>query len=317
MDIREVAYFLAIVDCGSYTSAAEKLFISQPALSICIRKLEARLNVLLFDRTGNKIKLTEAGLIFEQYARQIKNINQQMQSQIHKLNNLEIGTVRIGITSSKALFLLPRLLSTLKTKLPLLTLEFVEASTLELEKMAFQRELDCVLVNRPFHNINLNYKQLFDEELLLVTPSSWKLSPKKVDSNVSKYPSFDIKQIDKNEFILIKKGFKVRYLSDFLFINSSIMPKIVFETTELCTSFRMTEAGIGASFVFDTYIDYYHSKGAKINLFSLAQYDINKLSFVVAYANVDQLSLSAKKVIDEICQIIPSILKLSDHAPSY
>lgn len=78
MDIREFSYILAIVEHGSFTKAANSLYISQPSLSLYIKNMERRLGFAFFNRTNRKLVLTEEGRVYVEYARKIMELNNDM-----------------------------------------------------------------------------------------------------------------------------------------------------------------------------------------------------------------------------------------------
>ena len=89
IDIRNkcFSYVLAVEECGTITSAADKLFISQPALSRYLRNLETRLGIVLFDRIDNRLYLTAAGKLYVQYAQQIIHLESQAAKELRLLQN--------------------------------------------------------------------------------------------------------------------------------------------------------------------------------------------------------------------------------------
>ncbi|NMM89094.1 LysR family transcriptional regulator [Rhodococcus sp. SRB_17] len=95
MDLHFVAYFVAVVDHGGITKAAQALYISQPSLSQAIRTLERRLGVTLFDRTGRRLVLTEAGRTFDLSARRILADVERAKAKVAAVRELEFGRVDV------------------------------------------------------------------------------------------------------------------------------------------------------------------------------------------------------------------------------
>ncbi len=96
MDIRKLSYFLAVVDHGTFTRAAEVVFVSQPGLSQGIRDLETELGVALFDRIGRRVKLTDAGRALEGPARQALRQLDTAASAVEAVKGFETGQLDLG-----------------------------------------------------------------------------------------------------------------------------------------------------------------------------------------------------------------------------
>ncbi|NED65029.1 LysR family transcriptional regulator, partial [Streptomyces sp. SID10244] len=95
MDLHLVTYFVAVVDHGGITKAAQSLYISQPSLSQAIRTLERRLGVTLFDRTGRRLELTEAGRKLDVAARRILADVDRAKAKVEAVRELRAGRVDI------------------------------------------------------------------------------------------------------------------------------------------------------------------------------------------------------------------------------
>ena len=94
----EMLYVYTIWQQGSFSKAAEKLYLTQPTLSMAIRKLEKELGVPLFDRKHHPLKLTEAGEIYLDTARKIRQLEREQTQKLQDIQNLVTGTIRLGGT---------------------------------------------------------------------------------------------------------------------------------------------------------------------------------------------------------------------------
>ena len=106
MQLRDIQYVVTIADMQSFSKAAEALYISQPALSQCIKRLEADLGVALFARKRKHVLLTRAGELFLQDARQILQLSSHITSQMENLHVLKQGKLHIGMTPLFGRFIL-------------------------------------------------------------------------------------------------------------------------------------------------------------------------------------------------------------------
>lgn len=97
MDIRQLQYFMEVARLQSFTKAAESLYITQPSISKTIRNIEEELGVTLFDRSGKKVVLTDAGRIIYEQAQPIVKSFQSLSSELGDLKNLKKGHIRLGL----------------------------------------------------------------------------------------------------------------------------------------------------------------------------------------------------------------------------
>ena len=141
MDIREISYIIAIADKQSITAAAASLFISQPALSQALRRMEAEAGCKLFVRSGNMTVPTEAGRLLVERGRLILNARDKMLSDVRGVADGRHKTLRFGISPFYSKYYLPDVFRYYVQNLPGVKLEVVEKSSLDLERMVIEDEL--------------------------------------------------------------------------------------------------------------------------------------------------------------------------------
>ena len=168
MTLNELRYIVAVAQERNFRRAAEKSFISQPALSLAIQKLEEDLGVRIFERGKNEISVTEIGSrIVEQAQRaleevgRIRDLAQQGQDQLS-------GPLRFGIIYSVGPYLLPDLVPALKKLAPAMTLEIEENITANLDTLLRNGRLDVIVIALPFGDASLLTRPLYDEPFEVV-----------------------------------------------------------------------------------------------------------------------------------------------------
>lgn len=144
MELRQLRYFLKAAELLNFTDAAKQLYITQSTLSQQIKQLETELNVLLFDRIGKKVFLTEAGNEFLPFAKQTVGDADLAVQRIQDLQGIRTGSLRIGITYSLSFGLAPIILRFMK-EYPNIKLEVFYNTAQELLQMLKDRDLDFVL----------------------------------------------------------------------------------------------------------------------------------------------------------------------------
>ncbi|BCS53204.1 LysR family transcriptional regulator [Geobacter sp. SVR] len=146
MDLRQLRFFLEVADSGSFTGAAEKLHIAQPALSIAIKKLEEDLDVVLFNRRDRKITLTAEGEVLARHAREIRQGVAKARQEIDDLRGLFKGEVRVGLTPMLSSFFFPGIISAFKRRYPALHLSVHGDSAWNIQRRIESGEIDMGVV---------------------------------------------------------------------------------------------------------------------------------------------------------------------------
>src|SRR5579862_4551095 len=176
MNIRDLKYLLALSEHKHFGKAAESCFISQPALSMQIKKLENYLGVTLLERTNKSVMLSEVGLAIAERAQQILDGVEDIHelAKLHK--DIYSGELKIGIIPTLAPYLLPLIIANITKKFPKLTLYLIEEQTENLLAKIKSGKLDAAFLALPLSETNLSSMHLFDEEFLLAVPRSHPLS---------------------------------------------------------------------------------------------------------------------------------------------
>lgn len=150
MDLKQLSYFIAIVDEGSISAAAKKLHISQPPLSTQMKSLESELGVVLFERGLRSITLTDAGKLMYERAKTILDMASVTKMEIDSLGNGLRGTLRIGMVSSSVTGHVTRQLMAFRSLYPEVNFQIYEGNTYQLLDGLRTNQIDLALVRAPF-----------------------------------------------------------------------------------------------------------------------------------------------------------------------
>lgn len=304
MDIREYSYFLAIVDNGSITKAAEALFISQPSLSIFLKKLEERMRFPLFSRVGSKLVLTTEGKVYADYARRIMTISKELDQYFFDLENLNRGSVRIGLTANRGSLVLAQL-QMLKNRLPNIKIELIEDSSEHLEEQIADHSIDFALLNRPFRSVELDYIPLFEEEVVIGVPLCYEISDKLKTIPSSQYPWIDVAELMDYPFVLNDSGQRLRQISDFLFLTKNLTPTVYMQTRSIYNVVTSITHQLAIGFLLDSYISTYNLSGSDVTFCSVGIDSATTMQYVIAFPQDGYLSASAQKCIEILSDVIP------------
>jgi LysR family hydrogen peroxide-inducible transcriptional activator len=168
MTLNELRYIVAVAQELNFRRAAEKSFISQPALSLAIQKLEEELGVKIFERGKNEVSVTPIGHeIVEQAHRALEEVGRIREIAVQEKDQLA-STLRLGIIYSVGPYLLPDLLPALKKIAPQMTLEIEENITANLDTLLRNGKLDVIVIALPFGDGGIVSKALYDEAFEVV-----------------------------------------------------------------------------------------------------------------------------------------------------
>ncbi|MEL6814750.1 MAG: LysR substrate-binding domain-containing protein [Cyanobacteria bacterium J06598_3] len=180
LEIRQICYFLMVVECeNSFSRAAERLHIEQPPLSQRIRALEKRLKVELFNRRRRPVQLTAAGQVFLDSVRPAIAQIEQAIAQAQRAEKGEIGHLSIGIASSAANGVLPDLLRRFRDRHPHVTLEMRELTVEQQLQLLEQKQLDIgleVISPLRLENKGFEWRVIDKESLVVVLPEAHPLA---------------------------------------------------------------------------------------------------------------------------------------------
>ncbi len=246
MELRQFTYVNQVAECRSFTKAAAALFISQPALSNYISKVEEDLGVLLFDRSSSPLKLTYAG---EQYLKRAKVILEQMENMNRELRDIThhmAGRLRIGFPSERIIYMLPLLLKPLKERYPNVDVEVSNGPGSQLIADLKAGNIDFVFLPYWTPIKDVVQVQIAEEELILVAAKGY--LPDSCIPDPEKH-IIDWKETAGLPLITLKKGHALRASVDVLYANAEIKPNIFFESHSNILSYRLASQGLGIAVI--------------------------------------------------------------------
>ena len=176
MTLTELKYIVAVAREKHFGRAAEACFVSQPTLSVAIKKLEDELEVKLFERSANEVSVTPLG---EEIVRQAQSVLEQAAAikEIAKRGKDPLaGPLRLGVIYTIGPYLLPDLVRQAIARTPQMPLMLQENFTVKLLEMLRTGEIDCAIMAEPFPDTGLAIAPLYDEPFLAAVPSNHPLS---------------------------------------------------------------------------------------------------------------------------------------------
>ncbi|MCD8371665.1 MAG: LysR family transcriptional regulator [Clostridiales bacterium] len=252
MELRQFTYVKMAADCGSFTKAAEKLFISQPALSNYIGKVEESLGVKLFDRSSTPLKLTYAG---EQYLKRSRVILSQMEDMDREFRDITHhmrSRLKLGFPSERIIYMLPLILAPFKQRYPGIDVKVISGSGNSLRENLRAGEVDFVLLPTWSKYKDISQVTISREELVVVAAKGY-LQEEHVKDRERKI--VDWRQLSKLPIITLYKGHALRSSVDVLYRNVGRKPDIFLESHSNMLSYRLAAQGLGFAIVPDITLD--------------------------------------------------------------
>ena len=170
MDTRQLAAFCAVVEKSSFSQAAEKLGVTQPAVSLQVRALEERLGQTLLDRSGRRVGPTEAGLRLYRSAQRMLALEEQLYDEVADESGELQGTLAIGASTGPGAHLVPLLLCEFQCAHPELHVALSIWDTQTVSEKVAQRELELGVVGALRRNRSLEFEPLVRDEIVLAVP---------------------------------------------------------------------------------------------------------------------------------------------------
>jgi len=170
MTLTELKYIVAVARERHFGRAAEACFVSQPTLSVAIRKLEDELGVVLFERGGSEVGITPIGLRVVTQAQRVLEESTNLREIARQGHDPLAGPLRVGIIHTIGPYLLPHLVPTQIAETPQMPLLLQENFTARLLELLRQGEIDCAIVALPLPDTNLMVYPLYNEPFLVAVP---------------------------------------------------------------------------------------------------------------------------------------------------
>lgn len=259
----EQEYIYMVYRKGSFSKAAQALYLTQPALSIAIQKVESEIGMPLFDRSQKPLALTEAGRVYIEALEQMRALEDQLNSRLLDLTSMNVGKARIGATSYLLSCILPPVLLRFKKQYPGITLDIVEAGSYELRELLAEQRLDLTFLSHLEEGSLFRGCPAFRDRILLAVPAALAVNGRARDRAMTgaevqtgrpwreDQPCVDLAWFREVPFVLLEPKYDLRRRTDSFFEERGVEPQVYMEVSQIVTAYALARAGIGAAFVPD------------------------------------------------------------------
>jgi len=245
MNTRQLYYAVELSKSLNFSVTANKLGISQPALSKQILHLENELGLKLFDRSSTPLSLTPAGEHFISNVQNMLYHEEQLLKSMEEFKSGERGTLTIGISPFRASYLIPRIIKQIKAEYPNVKIVLQEDTSDQLRKDAIDGKYDFAIVNLPIDEQQLDFIALEPDKMVLVVPNCYlNLISHTADSEMQK---IDFNQCQNLPFVVLSSAQEMRTFFERLCRDANITPSIAAEVNSLNTALALAKEGVGAT----------------------------------------------------------------------
>lgn len=243
MDIRQMQYLLEVARLKSFTKAADALYITQPTMSKTIKSMEEDLGVVLFDRIGKTIELTDAGQLIVQQAQQIVASFQNLMAELDDLRNLKKGHIRIGLPPMVGASFFPRVIGGFHERYPEITIQLFEDGAKKVESDVAAGLLDVGVVVLPTVQEGLNSFPFVEEKLNLVVPLNHPLAMRQ---------KANLAELAGEGFVLFREDFTLHDRIIAECAKAGFQPRIIYESSQWDLISEMVAVGLGITLLPET-----------------------------------------------------------------
>lgn len=237
MDIKQLAYFIAIVEEGNISAAAKKLHLSQPPLSHQLKLLEQELNLQLLERGPRSVRLTEAGKVLYKRAQNILELAELARKELNDLGSGLSGTLHLGTVSSSGAALLGWRMGEFHRQYPQVTFEIHEGNTFELLELLSSGIIEVAIVRTPFNNETVECLYLDEEPMIAAGIRTFFQQ----DSS-----TITLRSLSQMPIIIYRRFERVLLTA---FDNAGQEPQIFCISDDARTALMWAEAGLGVAIV--------------------------------------------------------------------
>lgn len=300
MDIKAVEYVIAIAQAKTISGAAKNLYISQPALSQYLQRIEQELGTPIFNRRGSHLDLTPTGEVLVQKGRALLNMRQDMLEQINGLADKNKKTIRFGISPFYSKYYLPPLMLYYREHYPQTRFEIVEKISVELEKAVLEGSLEVCFA--PAYPIvpGLHYEMIHMEEIMIAVPKDHPVNQYATPSYGTPY--MEMEHLKNLPFVALEPEQKFAQMSQHIFQHFNIVPNVIYETLNWDTVHALVANGIGVGLLPAMLREMYLSM-KRPNYYRIPGYDATR-PYAAIYPKGKRLSQEQNTLIETFKNIL-------------
>ncbi len=236
MDLKQLEYFVAVIEKGSFSRAAVAMNLAQPSLSRQVALLEGEFGQRLLERTGRGVRPTEAGTSLLSHARVMLNAATQARFHMTEMSSEPTGRVVVGLPHRVANDFCVPIIREFRARLPRAMISVVEGLSLSLRDALIGGQIDVAVLFDPAPTQLLSYEKLMREKLVLVAPASTRLKEQVSIADLAQFP-----------MVLPSAPNPIRSLVDAVLLPRKVSLNIIAEVGGVNTALNLVKSGLACS----------------------------------------------------------------------
>ncbi|MDN4017844.1 LysR family transcriptional regulator [Zwartia panacis] len=252
MDLKQLEYFIAVVEKGSFSKAAIFLNLAQPSISRKVALLEEELGQRLLERTGRGVKTTDAGQTLLAHAKLMLDTAATAAFQIKEMSTAVSGKVVVGLPHRVAEGLCVPLVQEFRKRMPHAMISVVEGLSVSLREGLINGRIDLAVLFDPPPTPLLSYEKMMRERLILIAPDQYQLKNQVSLAELAHFP-----------MILPGQPNPIRNLVDAVLLPQNISLNVIAEVGAVYTALKLVENGVGCSILPESALKHKHNPNIK------------------------------------------------------
>lgn len=240
MDIDQMRGFLETAREKSFTKAAEKLFLTQPAVSLQVKALEVELGTRLFERRGKQILLTNAGRLLYERSEEVLDLVARVHQDIASLGELKTGQLRVGTSDTNCAYILPPVVKAFREAYPGVELRLTDRMSAEVVRLVFEGSVDFGLATLPVAESRVKTEFLFVRDDVVICP---------LDHPLVRLDEVSLRQVTDYPMLMLEQGSTSRALLDRVLQEAGLTAQVAMELGSIEVMKRFVEIGLGVALV--------------------------------------------------------------------
>jgi DNA-binding transcriptional LysR family regulator len=242
INLNQLRVFYEAARTGSFTSAAKKLCITQPAVTAQIKTFEDQCNLKLFKKKGRSLYLSDEGSTLYEYTRKIFEYEREVEDVIEEMRKLKRGTLRLGTSKAYARYFMPFLISSFHEAFPLIRVHLDEGSSMDILRSLLDLKNEVAVIARVEEDPNITFLPFKRDQLVLILSPTHSLAKKK---------SVSVEELVHEPMIMKEIGSGTRKQVNELFSRKGLAPKVLMETSNTEFIKQLVQRGEGISFLVE------------------------------------------------------------------
>lgn len=252
MDLDQIRGFLETAREKSFTKAAEKLFLTQPAVSLQVKALENELGTKLFERRGKQVLLTEAGRLLLERSEEVMDLISRVQQDIASLDELKTGRLSVATSDTNCAYILPPVVKAFREAYPRVELRLTDRMSADVVRLVLDGAVDFGLATLPVSEPRVRTDSLFVRDDVVICPWAHELT---MAQNVC------LQDVVAYPMLMLGQGSTSRALLDRVLHQNDLQANVAMELGSIEVIKRFVEIGLGVALVPEVAVrDEVHAK---------------------------------------------------------